>query len=49
MITLSLVFLVAALVLFIVAALGVPTPPRFNLIAAGLACFIAAQLSGLIR
>jgi hypothetical protein len=49
MITLSLVFLIAALVLFIVAAIGVPTPPRFNLVAAGLACFIAAQVSGVIR
>lgn len=39
-------FLIAALVLFIIAALGVPASPRFNLIAAGLACFIAAQLVG---
>ena len=37
------VLLVFALVLFILAAVGVPSP-RVNLIAAGLACFIATLL-----
>ena len=38
-----LIFLVAALVLFIVAAAGVPVP-RVNIMAAGLACWVASQL-----
>lgn len=42
---LPLVFLIAALILFIVAAIGV-TAGRINLIAAGLACYVAAQLLG---
>lgn len=42
---LSLIFLVAALVLFIVAAIGVPAG-RVNLTAAGLACWVASQLVG---
>ncbi len=40
----SLIFLIAAVVLFILAAVGVPTPPRFNLIAAGLACLALSSL-----
>lgn len=42
---LSLIFLVAALVLFIVSAIGVPAG-RVNLSAAGLACWVASQLVG---
>ena len=39
------VFLLVAAVLFAVAALWAPpTPPRFNLVAAGLFCFTAAWL-----
>lgn len=41
----ALAFLIAALVLFVLAALSVPVP-RVNLIGAGLACFVAAQLVG---
>ncbi len=41
----SLLFLVVALVLFVIAAIGVPTA-RFNLIAAGLAFWVLAQLLG---
>jgi hypothetical protein len=41
----SLAFLIAALVLFIIAAVGVPAS-RFNLVAAGLACYIASLLVG---
>ena len=39
----GIAFLIAALVLFIVAALGVPTN-RYNMVAAGLACWVASQL-----
>ena len=41
---LALVLLVAALILFILAAFNVPTPPRFNLVAAGLALLTLVQL-----
>lgn len=40
---LRLILLVFAFVLFVLAALGVPTS-RYNLIAAGLACWIASVL-----
>ncbi len=40
---LRLILLVFAFVLFVLAALGVPTS-RYNLIAAGLACYIATLL-----
>lgn len=46
----STAFLIAALVLFVIAALGVPSPPRFNLVAAGLACWVVSLLgSALLR
>ena len=41
----ALAFLIAAIVLFVLAAVGVGTG-RFNLTAAGLACMVAAQLVG---
>jgi hypothetical protein len=41
----SLAFLIAALVLFIIAAINVPVP-RVNLVAAGLACMTASMLLG---
>jgi hypothetical protein len=40
---LAIALLIAALVLFILAAIGVPLG-RINLIAAGLACWEASQL-----
>lgn len=40
------ILLVFALVLFILAAWGVPNPPRFNLIAAGLAFWVLAVILG---
>lgn len=40
----STILLVFALVLFIISAAGVGS--RFNLVAAGLACWVAAQLFG---
>jgi hypothetical protein len=48
MITISLVLLIVALVLFVLAAVSVPVP-RVNLIGAGLACWVLAQLVGQIR
>lgn len=43
---LSMILMVFALVLFILAGLGVPNPSRFNLVAFGLACWVAAVLFG---
>jgi hypothetical protein len=42
---LTTILLVAAFVLFVLAAFGVAAG-RINLIAAGLACWVAAQLFG---
>jgi len=42
---LATILLVAALVLFIIAAINVPVP-RVNLTAAGLACWVAAIILG---
>jgi hypothetical protein len=39
----GLAFLIAALVLFILAAIGVPAG-RYSLMAAGLACWVASLL-----
>ncbi len=44
--TLELIFLIAALILFIVAAVGVAS--RINLTAAGLACVVASMLVPLL-
>lgn len=41
----ALIFLVAALVLFVIGAIGFPIP-RVNVVSAGLACLVAAQLVG---
>jgi hypothetical protein len=41
----SLILMVAGLVLFILAGLGIPNPPRFNLMAFGLACWIGAEIA----
>lgn len=45
MITVHLILLVFAFVLFVLAALGVGHP-RFNLLAGGLACWVLAVLLG---
>jgi hypothetical protein len=45
MLTISVALLIVALVLFILAALSVPVP-RVNLMAAGLACWVLAELVG---
>jgi hypothetical protein len=44
-VTISLILLVAAFILFVLAAISVPVP-RVNLVAAGLACWVLAQLLG---
>jgi hypothetical protein len=49
MITLTVVLLVVALVLFVLATIGTPSPPRFNLMAAGLAFCVLAMLGGTVR
>lgn len=43
---LSLIFLIAALVLFIIGAVGVVLHPRVNVMSAGLACLAASMLFG---
>jgi hypothetical protein len=43
MLTVSLILIVVALVLFVLAAISVPVP-RINLIGAGLAFYVLAQL-----
>lgn len=42
----SLVLLIAAFILFVLSALNIPSPPRFNLLAAGLACWVLSELFG---
>ena len=42
----TLILLVLAFVLFILAAVGVPSPPRFNLMAAGLAFWVLSVILG---
>lgn len=44
---LPIVFLIAALILFILAAIG--TTSRFNLVAAGLACWVLSLLLGSVH
>ena len=43
------VLLIAAFILFVLAALGVPSPPRFNLMAGGLACWVLSILIPTLR
>jgi len=43
---LTLVLLIFGFVCFVLATFGVPNPPRFNLIAAGLAFWIASVIFG---
>lgn len=46
MASVTLILLVLAFVLFVLSAVGVPSPPRFNLMAAGLACWVLSTLLG---
>ena len=46
--TIATLFLIIALVLFILAAYGIPSG-RLNLIAAGLACCVVAALAPVLR
>lgn len=43
---LGTILVVASFVCFILATVGVASPSRFNLLAGGLACYVAAQLFG---
>jgi len=43
-VTIALFLYVLALVLFFLTTIGVPGAPRFNLLAAGLFCWLAANL-----
>lgn len=45
---LSMIFLIVALVLFVVAALGIATG-RYSLVAAGLAFWVASEIVKLAR
>lgn len=44
----SLILLVIALVLFVLATIGAPSSPRFNLTAAGLACLAGHLLAAIL-
>jgi len=41
---LSLILMVFGFVLFVLAGLGIPNPPRFNLMSFGLACWVLAEI-----
>jgi hypothetical protein len=43
---LTLILLVFAFVLFVLAGLGVPSSPRFNFLGWGLACVVLAEILG---
>jgi hypothetical protein len=43
---LTIILLVLAFVLFLLSAIGVPSPPRFNLMAGGLACWVLSVILG---
>ena len=49
MVTLALILLVAAFIVFVLATMNIPSPPRFNLIALGLALWVLAELIGHIK
>jgi hypothetical protein len=42
----SLILLVFGFVMFVLAGLGIPDSPRFNLVSFGLACWILAEIFG---
>jgi hypothetical protein len=45
----STILLIAAFILFVLATFGIPQAPRFNLVAAGLACWVLASLVPLLH
>jgi hypothetical protein len=46
---LNLILLVFAFVCFALATFGVPSPPRFNLVAAGLAFWVLSVILGGVK
>jgi hypothetical protein len=46
---LTVILLVAAFILFVLAAVGVASPPRFNFMAAGLAFWVLSVLMAGVR
>lgn len=40
------ILMIAAFILFLLGTIGIPVPPRFNMIAAGLACWSLAVILG---
>lgn len=42
----SLGLMIAGFILFGLSTLGIPSPPRFSLLSAGLACWILAEIIG---
>jgi len=44
MATISMILLIVALVLFALAAIGIPQPPKFQFLAAGLAFWVLSVL-----
>ena len=46
MASVTLILLIAAFLLELLAAFGVPSPPRFNLMAGGLACYFLSLILG---
>jgi hypothetical protein len=47
--TLAMILLIVALVLFVLAAIGLPSPPRFQFMAAGLAFWVLSILLGGVK
>lgn len=45
----TLILMVFALVFFILAGLGIPSPTRFNFLGFGLACTTAAAIVSLVK
>jgi hypothetical protein len=45
----TLILLVVAFVLFVLAAVGIPSPPRWNFIAGGLAFWVLTVFLGSVK
>jgi hypothetical protein len=49
MLIINLVLLLLALIFFVLAAVGVPSPPRWNFIAGGLACWVLTVILAVVK